>query len=123
MAACGLQEDFEEVASIPLASMTYNVAGQTFVVLARPEGTLATGKLLNTLRFTVKEIDPSTGACCSTLTLHSLTLLPAWTCWALLCCLHEALRRQERAGSQWLTRLPGCFGCSTCCWRHGTGAV
>ena len=60
-ALCLLQEEFEEVASIPLPSMAYNVAGQTFVVLARPEGTLATGKLLNTLRFTVKEIDPSTG--------------------------------------------------------------
>ena len=49
------------MATIPLPKMAYNVAGHTFVVLSRPQGALATGKLLNTLRFTVKEIDPATG--------------------------------------------------------------
>jgi len=32
-----------------------------YVVLARPPGSMAIGRLLNTLRFRVKEIDPSTG--------------------------------------------------------------
>lgn len=36
-------------------------AGQTYVVLARPPGSMALGRFANTLRFRVKEIDPSTG--------------------------------------------------------------
>ena len=31
------------------------------VVLARPPGSMALGRFANTLRFRVKEIDPSTG--------------------------------------------------------------
>ena len=46
---------------MPLAVMPYGEVGRTFVALARPEGSLALGKFACTLRFTVKEIDPSTG--------------------------------------------------------------
>ena len=56
-----VQEEFQEVLSIPLPQMAFNAEGQTYVVLARPQGVLASGKLLNTLKFTVKEIDPATG--------------------------------------------------------------
>ena len=59
-----VQDEFQEVLSIPLPQMAFNAEGQTYVVLARPQGVLAAGKLLNTLKFTVKEIDPSTGAQC-----------------------------------------------------------
>ncbi|KAK9828743.1 hypothetical protein WJX72_001875 [[Myrmecia] bisecta] len=54
-------EDFEEEAVLPLASMAYGSVGQTYVVLARPEGSMALGKFVNILKFKVKEIDPSTG--------------------------------------------------------------
>jgi hypothetical protein len=37
--------------------------GHTFTILKRPAGTLPVGELSNILRFTVKEIDPGTGAC------------------------------------------------------------
>ena len=57
-----VQDEFQQVLSIPLPQMAFNAEGHTYVVLARPQGVLAAGKLLNTLKFTVKEIDPSTGA-------------------------------------------------------------
>ena len=60
-----VQDEFQQVLSIPLPQMAFNAEGHTYVVLARPQGVLAAGKLLNTLKFTVKEIDPSTGAPCA----------------------------------------------------------
>jgi Coatomer gamma subunit appendage platform subdomain len=56
-----LQPDFTEEAVVPLPMMPYGETGSTFVVLGRPEGALALGKFTCKLRFTVKEIDPSTG--------------------------------------------------------------
>ena len=47
---------------IPLPRMTYNEVGQTFILLGRAENSLAFGKVVATLHFKVKEIDPSTGA-------------------------------------------------------------
>jgi len=46
---------------VALPVMPYGEVGSTYVVLARQEGSLALGKFACTLRFTVKEIDPSTG--------------------------------------------------------------
>jgi coatomer protein complex subunit gamma len=54
-------EELVEELALPLAKMPYNETGQTYVVLGRPEGGIALGKCLCTLKFTVKEIDPSTG--------------------------------------------------------------
>jgi len=53
--------EFEESTTVPLAVMPFGEVGRTFVVLSRTEGSLALGKFACTLRFTVKEIDPSTG--------------------------------------------------------------
>lgn len=55
------QEEFEEEAVVPLPVMPYNGSGATYVVLARTAGSIALGKFVNILRFTVKEVDPSTG--------------------------------------------------------------
>jgi hypothetical protein len=57
------QEAFSEELSLPLRVMPGQEegAGQTYVVLARPPGSLAYGSFLATLRFRVKEIDPTTG--------------------------------------------------------------
>lgn len=63
-----LQPDFAEEATVPLPVMPFGQIGSTYVVLGRPEGSLALGKFSCTLRFTVKEIDPSTGEACITLT-------------------------------------------------------
>jgi hypothetical protein len=41
--------------------MPLNEKGQCFTVLKRAAGGLATGKMMNVLKFTVKEIDPSSG--------------------------------------------------------------
>ena len=57
------QEGFEEEVVLPLARMVYGEVGQSYVALARPEGATLVGKLTNVLKFTVKEIDPTTGAC------------------------------------------------------------
>lgn len=57
---CLLQPDFEADAVLPLASMPLNETGQCFTVLRRP-ASLAAGKMGCVLKFTVKEIDPSTG--------------------------------------------------------------
>ncbi|XP_019169793.1 PREDICTED: coatomer subunit gamma-2 [Ipomoea nil] len=54
-------EEFSEVASKPLKSLPYDTPGQTFVAFEKPEGVPAVGKFSNTLRFIVKEVDPSTG--------------------------------------------------------------
>lgn len=53
--------DFAEEAVVPLTVMPFGEVSSTYVVLGRPEGSLALGKFTCTLRFTVKEIDPSTG--------------------------------------------------------------
>ena len=66
------QEGFEEEVVLPLARMVYGEVGQSYVALARPEGANLVGKLTNVLKFTVKEIDPTTGLhmlflCCDVL--------------------------------------------------------
>ena len=79
----GMQEDLVEELSIPLASMGYNTVGQTYVLLERVEGALAIADIVATLRFTVKEIDPSSGIllCCTTYLLHHAScLVRAWRC-------------------------------------------
>ncbi|KAG0575329.1 hypothetical protein KC19_VG337300 [Ceratodon purpureus] len=54
-------EDFNQVTTKPLASMPCGVPGQAFVAFEKPEGACSLGKFSNTLRFYVKEVDPSTG--------------------------------------------------------------
>ncbi|KAJ6906083.1 coatomer subunit gamma-like isoform X1 [Populus alba x Populus x berolinensis] len=54
-------DNFAEVASKPLRSLPYDTPGQTFVAFEKPEGITAVGKFSNTLRFIVKEVDPTTG--------------------------------------------------------------
>ncbi|KAL6867553.1 hypothetical protein ACP4OV_015577 [Aristida adscensionis] len=54
-------EDFSEICSIPLKSLSFDSPGQIFVAFEKPEHFPAVGKLLNVLRFTVKEVDTSTG--------------------------------------------------------------
>lgn len=54
-------EEFSEVGVKPLKSLPYDTPAQTFVAFERPEGIPAVGKFSNTLRFTVKEVDTSTG--------------------------------------------------------------
>ena len=62
LAAMRAQEEFTEQAVVPIKVLPHGEAHRTFVVLARPEGSVALGRFVNVLRFTVKEIDPSTGA-------------------------------------------------------------
>ena len=47
---------------LPIEVLPYGEVQRTFVVLGRPQGSLAPGRFGTVLRFTVKEIDPSTGA-------------------------------------------------------------
>ncbi|KAL3651811.1 hypothetical protein CASFOL_004813 [Castilleja foliolosa] len=54
-------EEFSEVGTKPLKSLPYDTPAQTFVAFERPEGVPAVGKFSNVLRFTVKEVDTSTG--------------------------------------------------------------
>lgn len=54
-------EEFSEVATKPLRTLPYDTPGQTFVAFEKPEGVPAVGKFSNTLRFIVKEVDPSMG--------------------------------------------------------------
>lgn len=54
------QESFEEEMCLPLSKMPLNEVGTCFTVLHRQPGSMATGKLGCVLKFTVKEIDPST---------------------------------------------------------------
>lgn len=53
--------EFDEEATVPLDVMPLNGVGQTFTVLRREPGAIALGKLMNVLKFKVKEIDPSSG--------------------------------------------------------------
>eukprot|EP00198_Chlamydomonas_reinhardtii_P001857 XP_001691193.1 gamma-cop [Chlamydomonas reinhardtii] len=53
--------DFEEAFTIPLDTMPLNGVGQCYTVVTRPPGAIATGKIVNILKFKVKEIDPGTG--------------------------------------------------------------
>lgn len=64
------QEGFEEEEVLPLARMVYGEVGQSYVALARPEGATLVGKLTNVLKFTVKEIDPTTGVHVLFFSLH-----------------------------------------------------
>ena len=50
-----------ETLSIPLKTTSYNTVGHTYVLMERVEGALAVADAVATLRFTVKEIDPSSG--------------------------------------------------------------
>ncbi|GBG77576.1 hypothetical protein CBR_g24023 [Chara braunii] len=54
-------DEFAEEATIPLKSLPCGAPGQTFVLMSRPENACAFGKFSNTLKFRVKEVDPSTG--------------------------------------------------------------
>ncbi|KAL2477161.1 Coatomer subunit gamma [Forsythia ovata] len=54
-------EEFSEVASKPLRSLPYDTPGQIFVAFEKPQGVPTVGKFSNMLRFTVKEVDTSTG--------------------------------------------------------------
>ena len=54
-------EGYEEVCTIPATKLPYGVIAQTYVLMSYPEGTMPFGRMLATLRFIVKEIDPSTG--------------------------------------------------------------
>lgn len=53
--------DFEVESVVPLDVMPTIGEGHCYVVLRPAEGALAVGKLMNILKFTVKEIDPATG--------------------------------------------------------------
>lgn len=54
-------EEFSEICSKPLSSLPYSSTGQIFVAFEKPERVPAVGKFLNLLKFTVKEVDTSTG--------------------------------------------------------------
>lgn len=54
-------EEFSEVCSKPLRSLPYDSHGQIFVAFEKPERVPATGKFSNVLKFTVKEVDTSSG--------------------------------------------------------------
>lgn len=54
-------DEFEEELVLPLKRMPLEGSGATYTVLRRPAGALTLGRLLNILKFTVKEIDPTTG--------------------------------------------------------------
>lgn len=79
-----MQEGFEEEAVLPLARMVYGEVGQSYVALARPEGATLVGKFTNVLKFTVKEIDPTTGLLHSHTQPAKLLSSNAVLCWAVL---------------------------------------
>ncbi|KAK1651767.1 hypothetical protein QYE76_069572 [Lolium multiflorum] len=54
-------EEFSEVCSKPLKSLPYDSPGQIFVAFEKPDHVPATGKFSNVLKFTVKEVDTSSG--------------------------------------------------------------
>ncbi|XP_027191338.1 coatomer subunit gamma [Cicer arietinum] len=54
-------EEFSQVFSKPLRSLPYDSPGQTFVAFEKPDGSPATGKFSNILKFIVKEVDPTSG--------------------------------------------------------------
>lgn len=57
-----MQEDFFEEETVPLEKMACGEVGQTYTLLSRPPASMTTGKLVNILKFKIKEIDPSTGS-------------------------------------------------------------
>lgn len=79
-----MQEGFEEEAVLPLARMVYGEVGQSYVALARPEGATLVGKFTNVLKFTVKEIDPTTGLLHSYRQPAKLKCSSAMLCWTNL---------------------------------------
>uniref|UniRef100_A0A453IKV2 Coatomer subunit gamma n=1 Tax=Aegilops tauschii subsp. strangulata TaxID=200361 RepID=A0A453IKV2_AEGTS len=54
-------EEFSEVCSKPLKSLPYDSPGQIFVAFEKLEHVPAIGKFSNVLKFTVKEVDTSSG--------------------------------------------------------------
>lgn len=56
-----VQEGFTESTFIPVERMSYNHPEETFVLLDIEPNSLELGSIIPTLRFTIKEIDPSTG--------------------------------------------------------------
>lgn len=52
---------YEEITTVPLTSMPLNQAGSTFVSFARADGEYSAAKFACILKFTSKEVDPSTG--------------------------------------------------------------
>jgi len=54
-------EDYQEVCTIPATKLPYGVVAQTYVLFSYPEGTMPFGRMVASLNFVVKEIDPSTG--------------------------------------------------------------
>lgn len=56
-------EDVETVddATVPLKRMPHNSSASTFVVLIREEGSMSRGCAASVLKFTVKEVDATTG--------------------------------------------------------------
>ncbi|KAI4993503.1 hypothetical protein ZWY2020_007816 [Hordeum vulgare] len=54
-------EEFSEVFSKPLKSLPYDSPGQIFVAFEKPEHVPAIGRFSNVLKFTVKEVDTSSG--------------------------------------------------------------
>lgn len=57
------QEGLAEGLVLPIDRMSYNEPEQTYILLDREPNSLEFGHVTPTLRFTVKEIDPSTGMC------------------------------------------------------------
>eukprot|EP00217_Crustomastix_stigmatica_P014394 CAMPEP_0183795972 /NCGR_PEP_ID=MMETSP0803_2-20130417/6653_1 /TAXON_ID=195967 /ORGANISM="Crustomastix stigmata, Strain CCMP3273" /LENGTH=902 /DNA_ID=CAMNT_0026040537 /DNA_START=42 /DNA_END=2746 /DNA_ORIENTATION=- len=55
------EEGFQEECTVPLLTMPFGDVGHVFVCMARPDGALLLGKFVNCLKFTAKEVDPSTG--------------------------------------------------------------
>ena len=56
------QDEYEEEASVPVDTMAYGEIGQCYVLLRHPTRPITSAKFACILKFTVKEIDPSTGA-------------------------------------------------------------
>ena len=79
------QDGLEEEAAVPLARMEYGVVGQSYVLLRRFSGAMGLGKLGTTLQFTVKEIDPASGARKKTKKQHTCNALGFVPCIPPLC--------------------------------------
>lgn len=50
------QGDFEEAFTVPLDTMPLNGVGQCFTVVSRQPGAIATGKIVNILKFKVGHV-------------------------------------------------------------------
>lgn len=104
---------------MPLPVMPYGETGSTFVVLGRPEGSLALGKFACTLRFTVKEIDPSTGVLpAAELQDPGVTVLRGMPTNGLCCMTVGTTASKEPSGRPrkrltTLLRPPGVYCCRT----------